>query len=349
MDILDDDRSCHELYALHISSCSWLDLIFFSNLDVVVVANAVTISPTMGRHEERFQDNIAPKHRANIAIIAAGRSGSTLLMNLLALVPKTVFYFEPYANLEGYDAQFAYVPEGDPIIPRIAQLFDCSNTITVDRLQTILTKFACEETPWIAETPEEAAQCNQLNPPIARSLQRCNDAEFILLKILRLPWLATKLGPLGIIPADTKVIHLVRHPAAVLKSQYAAGWDDFLPDHNRLQDQSSVITSLANKLCYEMAQNHAILTVYNTPEILIVRYEDLVNDYEATVRATLEFIGADADDEQLLAKLSGVKETRHAEIPQFQERVISIETANAAVASSLYCQKIINIFYPEST
>ena len=80
-------------------------------------------------------------------------------MNLLAAVPNTVFFMEPYFNVAEKNKQGTPVSINNQHIMRPKHLFDCS--VAYDRmyLHEVISLFACKRTPWLIENDKEHKDC----------------------------------------------------------------------------------------------------------------------------------------------------------------------------------------------
>ena len=296
--------------------------------------------------------------RTNIAIVATGRSGSTLLMNALAALPHSVHLFEPYFTPESMETALGHAVISAADTPSPYDLFTCSDRVYGLDSVAFLSKFACESTPWIAETAAEVAACAMTRINSTRTMQRCREASSMIIKILQLPWLARKLSPRtpveGVIPQGTRVIHLVRHPAVVLRSQYTAGWDELhyceQPSDAMTSCKESPLERLAAHICTEMDEAAAVLAHYEQSHVLVLRYEELVVDYEGAMRRVLHFVkpdqyGTDDTDDELLKSMVEVKLRPHAQLPSNPAKTVSIQDALAVVSGIDVCLNVLQRFY----
>ena len=292
--------------------------------------------------------------RTHIAIMGTGRSGSTLLMNALATMPRSVYLFEPYFTPESMETALGRAVISAADTPTLHDLFMCSVKVYGIESVAFLSKFACESTPWIAETSAEIAECKMTKINTTRTIQRCEAANTMIIKLLQLPWLTRKLAPLtaieDIIPRGTKVIHLVRHPAIVLRSQYAAGWDEL--HYCRQSDTSSTceqapLQRLAQHICTQMDETSAVLSHYDQPNVLLLRYEELVVDYQGAMRRVLQFLGAEYQGavDDLITSMQSVKQRPHAQLPSNPAKTISIQDAVSVVSNLAVCVDVLQRFY----
>ena len=288
--------------------------------------------------------------RTDVAIISTGRAGSTLLMNALASVPESIHMFEPHFAYQVFDDNNMLVQDdGLPLhVPRLKEFFDCSVFNDPDAAAMSMSQFSCKSSHWIAETPDEVDACLRSMINIARTKERCNNAHMMILKIIRLPWLAHKLGTSALFPPGAKVIHLVRHPAAVLKSQFAAGWDELLEARGDGQAHAPKIIRLVDEICYEMTVNTAIIKEYEAStqqgHVLVVRYEDLAHDFHGVMQQILQFVGAESTDE-LTETLEAVRQIKHANIPTLAVKSITDEQAAVLVSADPFCRQVIGQYY----
>ena len=282
----------------------------------------------------------AVQARESVAIISTGRSGSTLLMNLLGAVPETVFLFEPYFSISHHDTEVEKLPARSHLIPRMEHLFDCSFAMWHDQLRNVLSQFACDNTPWLAETAQEVADCRAFVFNIQRTHKRCTSANMMVLKILKLPWLARKLETKRVIPEAALVIHLVRRPAAVLASQHAAGWVDLV----KASAGVSPAFALAGEICSEMTSNTEILETHPSDRVLLIHYEELIGNFDATMKRVLQFVHVEPSVE-LIAHLASVREKLHANIPRYRGKVLTSSAAQAIVDAQPLCRPVDSQLY----
>ena len=270
-------------------------------------------------------------------------------MKALAAIPETVFFFEPYYALEFHDTMVKRYNITGADVPTILELQSCAYLNEDARASHILSKFACKETSWMADSPSEIDACIvNRTIDVSRTKARCVAASNVVLKVLKLPWLARKLATPNPIPVGSKVVHLVRHPAAILKSQFASGWDGLIRPEFIVPGRSGVF-QLASQICYQIAQNDAILAHSDAGNVLVVKYETLTENYAMEMRRVLDFIGVGATDE-LLAVLEQARSTKHADLPVYsQDHVISIEQARKVVSGVPLCQVAMQRFYRSDT
>ena len=266
-------------------------------------------------------------------------------MKALASAPKSVFYFEPYHTPQVVDTTFKDLVVRASDLPTINELMNCNVLNSAAMTSRILSQFACNESKWLAETQTEIDTCiNDGAIKLQRAYSRCMAADNVIVKILNLPWLSRKLGTTSLIPAESKIVHLVRHPAAVLKSQFAAAWDTFLLPHERTPGRS-VLHQLAGKICSEMIQNAVILDSHaDQSAVRIVRYEDLVADFSSTMRQIVEFVGMESS-QALTEALAAVQAAKHADLPGFASSAITLSEAERAVSEVAICQAVLRKNY----
>ena len=167
----------------------------------------------------------APVRR--VVLVAAGRSGSTLLQSaFLASCERTLTFFEPCRHspsAQGGDAVFR-----EQCVPQVLRFLSCDLPQTVEgrwdppRLRK-----------WLSH-PYAAANTSCPTPPfssVAQMTQLCQRAEMVLVKEIRLVGKLSSLAAALVRHAKANdehhaIIHLVRDPLPMLASQMRLHWWD---------------------------------------------------------------------------------------------------------------------------
>ncbi|SVE33915.1 uncharacterized protein METZ01_LOCUS486769, partial [marine metagenome] len=197
-------------------------------------------------------------HQATTFLISSGRSGSTWLMDILGSLPGTRVLFEPF-----------HPSRGIAELGRLRYTY-LSPTQRNEVLQSLIENLMTGKirVPWI----------EQLNRPGSIIYNRR------LIKAVRatllLPWLSTHFP-------DCRFILLVRHPAAVIRSQLKGNWE---LSSRRLRSQALISETIdlkifdqfgwpasgfASNLLFWAIENHVAYKHAKQFGYLIVRYEDL--------------------------------------------------------------------------
>ena len=164
----------------------------------------------------------------------------------------------------------------------------------------------------------------------------------MVLKILKLPWLTKHLSMSNIFPQYTKFIHLVRHPADVLKSQYASGWDDLLG----VTLGENPKKKLGTDVCNEMLEIDAWFSKQAPDRVLVVKYEDLISKFDPTVRKIADYLGITITD-SLMSDFRRVRETKFADIPRYSGRNMTSEEGRSIANRLPACRTVMDRFYPD--
>ena len=254
-------------------------------------------------------------------------------MALTSLDPHAFPLPEPYFS---HETVRKYAPElvvsGAFDVPYPSEFFDCSFARSEWLIKATFWTFACSNVKWIQQDQALFDACNhsKLSSPLVR--ERCLSSSVIVLKILRLPWVMQHLDSSRIFSSDVRIIHVVRHPGAVLRSRYAANW---------LVIRNTTLIEEAEDLCHDMSTTTLFLRRVHPTQHLLVKYEDLLSNFDQTFRRISEFTSTTLDDD-LLKAAERVRTTKHADIPQYEMQA-SLPTFKALVSAIPECGKAIRM------
>eukprot|EP00042_Codosiga_hollandica_P047842 m.525140 g.525140 ORF g.525140 m.525140 type:complete len:442 (-) comp57540_c0_seq1:346-1671(-) len=275
--------------------------------------------------------------------LSVGRSGSTFLMELLALIPNSFLVPEPYKIFE---TEF-YFPDGSvkPPLPAIPDLVHCNflkNQLVVNK---VFWLYACDNVPWIAKNATLYSQCvNKTLDPLFL-LNRCRQADLILVKVIRSSWLAKQLGKMPRIPANVKIVHFMRSPWAVVRSQAELGWFQREMYTRMVPKDKDPLYFHLSRVCSEMmlhtyiADTHARSHATDAPVLLTLRYEDIVGNFEYVLRRLLEFVGFPMN-QNIAAAVKKAQNTTHANFERTGER-LDIKMLEALARTIPQCQTVL--------
>jgi hypothetical protein len=230
-----------------------------------------------------------------------GRSGSTLAMELLASSENTFMIAEPYYNYAVSAVQPMYLPPSE--IPSVQNLMDCTflyDRITLDR---VFWFFACDTIPWIKDNATLFSLCKNGQLDSAMLQRRCMRADHIVMKVIRFPMLPQANVTLPYIPDDVKVLHFVRAPWDVVVSQRKAGWFEGV-----------VVREHLEIICEWIDYHRNISLLISPSNLLVMRYEDLVLDFERGLETMFAFAEVELTPD-VRVKAQTIKRVKHAILP----------------------------------
>eukprot|EP00042_Codosiga_hollandica_P034833 m.249856 g.249856 ORF g.249856 m.249856 type:complete len:184 (+) comp54502_c1_seq12:486-1037(+) len=122
--------------------------------------------------------------------------------------------------------------------------------------------------------------------------------------ILLLLFFLTSFCFQAVLPAGVPVVHVVRHPAMILRSAVQLGWyiDPVIrytvtePLSSPVAPFHSPVETYLERICRSMLDNHNIIAQHpNTPAIT-VRLEDIVNNFRPTMAEVLAHLNIPLSD-----------------------------------------------------
>ena len=219
-----------------------------------------------------------------VLIISEGRSGSTLLMKMLADLNNTMILFEPFHDFspEAWNGE-----QGPPIPGGISSFFNCEFArMGLDVLNGVFW-WPVRMEAWLPTTDTEynytalvwRAWEHQLNAQDAEQIySACMRTERRVLKLIRFSGYV--MDSFYELPAAEReaiqVVHLMRDLPSVVRSQEKVDWGDR--------------ATLVHVLCSHMEEQLPFLKQH--PAILTVDYNVLMFDPVSVVRRISLFIGA---------------------------------------------------------
>ena len=168
----------------------------------------------------------------------------------------------------------------------------------------------------------------------------CLDSDLRLTKVIRIPYLAAALNTTDVLPTHAKIIHIVRHPADILKSQYKMGWlrvDRVPAGRERFEYYAEV-------LCKNMAVNEQVASEYEHTHghVLRIRFEDFIAHKTATTAAIYQFIDEPMTDE--ISSRTSVILERNIMAGSSDKRIMSHDEAVSYVSMHAICSNIMSLY-----
>eukprot|EP00042_Codosiga_hollandica_P034832 m.249844 g.249844 ORF g.249844 m.249844 type:complete len:189 (+) comp54502_c1_seq10:486-1052(+) len=170
--------------------------------------------------------------------------------------------------------------------------------------------------------------------------------------ILLLLFFLTSFCFQAVLPAGVPVVHVVRHPAMILRSAVQLGWyiDPVIrytvtePLSSPVAPFHSPVETYLERICRSMLDNHNIIAQHpNTPAIT-VRLEDIVNNFRPTMAEVLAHLNIPLSD-AALSRLEQESETRAADLPPFfLQDVLTIDHALQLVRNYPTCATALELF-----
>eukprot|EP00042_Codosiga_hollandica_P046229 m.483423 g.483423 ORF g.483423 m.483423 type:complete len:603 (+) comp57195_c0_seq62:182-1990(+) len=241
----------------------------------------------------------------NILIVTSGRTGSTMLSDVLSMIPLSYSFLEPYW---GFNSNRS-------IAPTYEDLFTCNVFQDIAIARKLMWNYEClnDRTLFLFPTGlRERCLAQNLTTQDFKILhEACLRAPFRIVKTIRfdIHFRVKTANP------STRVIFLTRTPWAVIKSQFMLGWHNItVPSVNATEafdgnhttaaaNNTSIRSSLdlildaANGTCVHMMNSYMRLVknLQATPESkrgLAVAYEDLINSPLQALQKIFDFVGA---------------------------------------------------------
>ena len=188
---------------------------------------------------------------------------------------------------------------------------DCSFVENDVTFKPTFWLFACDNIPWIARDSAMHQACVKasLDKDVVRN--KCTRSTHRVAKFLRIPWLLRQPGinAMSLFDDRTKIIHVVRHPAATLRSRIMALWH---VTNNRTYAEEAFV------VCNDMAVHVELLKLYPPDTYITVKYENLFDRFDSTFLRMQSFVGVDVS-EDLLQQASTARQAKHADIPHMSD------------------------------
>jgi len=219
---------------------------------------------------ERGKENVRNKDRTNIIILSQPRSGSSTIGQMFNTSPDAFYLFEPFRN----------IPFSTPGV--LQGILDCSIFKEKSVTERILWWYAKKMMNWYhSENVDPESTCRSRRIHAYKTIRLRNvDKE----SKLTVQDVSKHLQSFG---KQFKIIHLVRHPGAVWASQRKLGW-------RWKRDDETWINDICRGLNFDV---DVLATLSGkTPEVLFVRYDDLVQDIRGTVQSILKFSDSENRD-----------------------------------------------------
>eukprot|EP00050_Salpingoeca_kvevrii_P014333 m.34981 g.34981 ORF g.34981 m.34981 type:complete len:311 (-) comp5700_c0_seq1:2382-3314(-) len=152
-----------------------------------------------------------------VLIAAEGRSGSSFLLELLARLPQSFGYFEPFKP---------FFEAGATGVLTLDALYDCLKDVSSDQQRRVFWSEACimpHRGPWFgADTMRRCLAGNMTAEDLAAHEQACHASRIRTVKSVRVH--EELLRALAAMDSPPLVVHLMRNPLAVAVSWARLGW-----------------------------------------------------------------------------------------------------------------------------
>ncbi len=153
-----------------------------------------------------------------VLLLAEGRSGSSVTLDILSQLPDAYVLFEPFRN-------FVKPNIGKFGTLRYSQLFDCSFLRSEVTTNGVYWPESCRRqasSRFMSAGMRERCAAGVLSEE-DRALMHahCRRSQFVVIKEIRFRESATELPPVG---GNFRLVMLFRHPASVAESQARLGW-----------------------------------------------------------------------------------------------------------------------------
>jgi hypothetical protein len=251
--------------------------------------------------------------------------------------------------------------------PTLQALLDCTSAQEPQDVSAVLWSFACEHSPTFNKLPAFKAQCRASQVSVSKFRQICTDSRLRILKILRLPWLLSNLEEherSNLLPHGVPVIHILRHPAATLRSQALAGWfsvamfadqaptDEDFQDGNHIYDSTNQplhessrvflkpVQHYATEICDGMLETAGIIQSQAVAHMTrTIKLEDLTAHFDQTMSSVVQALGLNYQEPFVRDTLHTLRQARSAVLPmEFSPSEFSLDEALRVVHSNPACR-----------
>jgi hypothetical protein len=299
------------------------------------------------RLQQRQQDmvQISPDSRRAIELSVA-RSGSTLLLNVFSIIEDAFVLPEPY-NM--FDVNVTLPRHMDPSAepPRPEELLDCEFTNGL-AFGHVFWDYACHNIQWIIKDPAKLLACSQGRLQRKFVEDKCKKAPLNLLKVIRAPFMIKNFGRPEVIPRDIKVFNLVRAPWDIFMSQYLAGWftDPQQFFRSMMPKGADMNAFNMDRICNQMLLNHEVTLDRPAENAFILRYEDLLQDFDGWITQLFAFLDIPVD-EKLLTLASRVRLRKYADFVKIPSSRVAFDKdkAKELAISIPSCQAVLQMFH----
>lgn len=270
--------------------------------------------------------------------LGAGRSGSTFLFELLATIPNSFVLPEPYYHYEIHDdAPFSETSYPHPSLKR---LYDCSFLAHRPTLDRVFWDYACENIPSISNNPNILDACFNERLNEAWLHDACMKSDVHIIKVIRMAWLASKTSIVDIVPAGTKVVHVVRAPWSIVHSQHELGWYRQYHFHKMVPSTSTNIEFHTDRVCKEILLHSQIMSLVPKEDALTIRYEDLMARFEENINLIFDFIEVPLTG-FIRSSMEKMRTKTFATEKLNEENMIDINLLEAVARSLPSCQSVL--------
>ena len=124
---------------------------------------------------------------------------------------------EPYHDFQSKPALTA-------LTPTVGSLFDCSFADNKTVMDGVFWNYACEHSSIIRHSKILASDCRKHNLSSTFIKSKCAESPLRAIKMIRGTFVTTQLNTTDIIPPGVSIVHVVRSPWSVFRSQFRLGW-----------------------------------------------------------------------------------------------------------------------------
>mmetsp|Transcript_3218 Transcript_3218/g.6079 ORF Transcript_3218/g.6079 Transcript_3218/m.6079 type:complete len:461 (+) Transcript_3218:187-1569(+) len=267
------------------------------NGTVGVTMKPMTVAETTGFDSSPFAHEPQPMQHErtaadalNVVMVSAGRSGSTMLSHYFMENPRWLYLFEPDNDFCCWNCSRLFHAYMDGI----EAFFNCSFAFDDTLLQKAFWWNAVRLTHWPRELISRLNNTMERQGVFLSSDEKSRVHRYCLSKSRRVlksicfdtPKSAHALATLATTPhraMPLKIIHLVRHPAAVIRSQIDDRWWEWC--HN---DVSQAARAVCKRMRAQIQEFEPLLL--NSNVFMRVRYEDMARHQAPTIQAVAAFL-----------------------------------------------------------
>eukprot|EP00049_Salpingoeca_infusionum_P020777 m.365142 g.365142 ORF g.365142 m.365142 type:complete len:338 (+) comp30171_c0_seq1:181-1194(+) len=321
---------------------------------VVAIVAVIALSVVL------FVPSAASQHTTDTldcaVIVSVGRSGSTLLANILQQLPSSFGTLEPYRN-------HVKAPRSFPLVP-LGRLLDCSAYAEQQSTKNVVWDYPCRFNS-ILKTEQPYGSCRRglLNAAAFQKVnQACTSATFRFVKTIRLRDSQDLVFPDSC--TSQQVVHLMRSPWHVALSLVRLGWVTIKDQTN--QTILDALSERTERMCQFILRDRAIIQEaqrHNANlQVQTVRYPLFMpenstshTDPKATVLEhllnLLRFVapntsGKALQDADFVAEVAGTLHTKHADFRYKLDQRIDkltqqqLEAARTKGLQSIACKEL---------
>lgn len=190
-------------------------------------------------------------------------------------------------------------------------LLDCSFLDLPSLAQQVYWTYGCKQSTYFNKTGRvEACKSGFIdNYDILAIRRHCRESSLRLLKTIRFHTFNASFSAFMAMRAwDTRVIHLVRNPWHVLRSQIVAGW------HGDHLDEVH-FSRISHVRCRNMTATHQYLhAAVPDSRLLVVRYEDMMLNPSGKLSEIMQFLNRNCSEICSHNAVRKILSTKHAHL-----------------------------------